>query len=194
MHTRGRPGGGHSERSRTAVLLLTCVFISVVAAPVRPGVVLGESMSPAFHNGQVFLAAPLSNPEGIATGDVVLVDVEGQVLLKRVYAVAGQEVWGLRSDDYGALFERVIPESEVSRVRQLAGTYRGLGELQVLEVPPGHVFVLGDSQADSYDSRHFGAVSVERVRGKVVVSRLLHLWKPDASGNGVAAAQERGEL
>jgi len=35
-------------------------------------------------------------------------------------------------------------------------------------VPPGHVFVLGDSRANSNDSRYWGSVPIENIKGRVV--------------------------
>ena len=42
-------------------------------------------------------------------------------------------------------------------------------------IPPGFIFVMGDNRPQSKDSRHFGLVNVEAVRGRV----MLRLWPLD---------------
>jgi len=180
-----------SERKRTVVFLCMCLAIVLLSAPVRPGIVLGESMAPAFHSGQVFLASRVRDPSALEPGDVVLVNVGGQVYLKRVHALGGETIWGLRSPQSGSLLDRMVPRREVPALLEIVGRYRGLGELVEVRVPPRHVFVLGDSRSNSYDSRHFGPVPDKAVRGKVVVTHVFRLWGPSRSGHRVAMAGER---
>ena len=40
--------------------------------------------------------------------------------------------------------------------------------IQSLDIPEGDVYLLGDNRPHSYDSRHFGPVSVDLIRGKVL--------------------------
>ena len=41
----------------------------------------------------------------------------------------------------------------------------------MVQIPLGQVFVMGDARDDSYDSRHYGLVREELLRGK-----LLYFW------------------
>lgn len=179
-----------TEKLRTIVLAATCVVFVLLAAPFRPGVVLGESMAPVFRSGQVFLSSRVDDPAELGQGEVVLISVDGKVLLKRIYAVAGQRIWVVRSRDREQTVHRIVPRTELIALRTMAGRYREDGELQEETIPDGHVFVLGDSQRNSRDSRQFGPVPVESIRGRVVVSHLFRLWGGDGAYAPVAFAQE----
>jgi signal peptidase I len=47
-------------------------------------------------------------------------------------------------------------------------------------VPKGSLFGIGDNLDSSYDSRHFGLVSLDKVKGKA----LLIYWSPNESRIG----------
>lgn len=177
-----------SERRRTVVFVCMCLLISLWAAPVRPGIVLGESMNPQFHTGQIFLASRKADPELLHCGDVVLAEVDGQSYLKRVYALGGQTVWVMHSGDGTA--DYVLAEERVRSVREAVARYPGLGQVLEFEVPSGHVFLLGDARQSSYDSRHFGPVPTETIRGKVVVPRLFQLWSVSGEREQLAMAEQ----
>ncbi len=179
-----------TERRRTIVFLLTCLVFALLSAPFRLGIVLGESMTPDFHTGQVFMTTRVDNHSTLHHGDVVLLTVNGQLFLKRVYALGGETVWALQSSKSQG-FERVIPSCEIASIQQLVGRYRDLGRLVEFTVPEGHVYVLGDASENSYDSRQFGAVPVESVKARVVISKLFQLWGPAEGGQHVAMAGER---
>jgi signal peptidase I len=51
---------------------------------------------------------------------------------------------------------------------------------ETVKVPEGSLFVIGNNLDNSYDSRHFGLVSLDRVRGKP----LLVYWSPNPSRFG----------
>ncbi len=184
-------GASRIEKMRTIVFLAMCALIVAFAAPVRPGIVLGESMAPAFHSGQVFLTSRVAGPESVRKGDVVLLAVDDQVFLKRVFALGGETVWLLDAVRHGQQVRRVVRPAEVARLHRLASPYGEPVQLERITVPKEHVYVLGDSAANSYDSRHFGPVPLDTVRGRVVISRLFRLWGPDVEGTSVAMAGER---
>jgi len=181
-----------AERIRTLVFLGMCLTIGLAASPLRPGVVLGESMAPTFRSGQVFLLSLLSRDATVGRDDVVLFGFNGQTYLKRVYAVAGDEVWGVAAPGEEGQLSWVLSPDRAPQARDLLRRYPGLGHLVRLRVPPGCVFVLGDAGANSYDSRRFGMLSVAAIRGRVIVPHLFSLWPPAPAGPAVAMAGESG--
>lgn len=183
---RGRTTA-HIEGVRTLALVGLCLLTSLLATPLRPGIVLGESMSPTFRSGQVFLMSQLRSPTLVSRGDVVLFELSGQSYLKRVYAVAGDVVWGVAMPEGGGTLSQVVPVGRLLRVRDYLASHPYAGELMQVEVPPGEVFVLGDAGADSYDSRVYGPVPVSAVRGRVIVPHLFSLWAPAEAGGALFA-------
>ena len=178
------------EAWRTLALLGLCTVVAVLVAPFRPGIVLGESMAPTFHSGQVFLMSQIRNSCSLDRGDVVLFDLDGQTYLKRVYAIPGDTIWAVVAPDEQGAFSWVVPDQEVPQVQDVLSSNPDLGELVRLRVPDEHIVVLGDACSNSYDSRFFGSLSVRSVRGRVIVPHLFSLWAPDPSGRGVAMAGE----
>lgn len=175
-------------RRRMPLSLAVSSLFLVWIAPVRPGVVLGESMAPSFRNGQVFLMWRVGDRTQIEQGEVVVFQLRGERYLKRVRATAGQSVWGVESDDLEGVPDVIVSPPEVERVRLVARERPGMGRVVNITVPPGHVFVVGDAERNSYDSRHFGPVPLKAVHGRVVAPHLFSLWSPKRAGTSVVIA------
>ena len=176
---------------RRALLVVLGVILVVWVIPIRPGVVLGESMSPTFHNGQVFLMSRVGDGTRLDHGDVVVLNIGGELYLKRIEATEGQTIWGLDSREVEGVPDIIVSPVDVEEMRHLSQERPGVGRVVDLTIPPGHVFVVGDSEPRSYDSRHFGPVPVEAIRGRVVVGRLFRFWGAEGSGQSVVMAGEK---
>jgi signal peptidase I len=140
-----------------AVLLLLLVGSVVGVLPVRLMRVSTGSMTPTISPGDLLLVHTWGGPPGRM--DVVAVEVDGDVLVKRVAAVGGDRM----SIEDGVLVVDGAPVCETAAdPKALDGVWIG-----PLTVPPGELFLLGDDRADSVDSRTFGPVPAADVVGAV---------------------------
>jgi signal peptidase I len=140
---------------------------------------MGDSMAPSLQNGQMFLMDRASPRRQLQSGDVVVLEHEGETLVKRVAAVAGDVLWGIDWSTPDGNPDILLMADEAEDVKDFVLRHPGIGEVIGVEVPSGHVFVVGDAPNSSWDSRQFGAVPVEEVKGRVVLPR--HPWEPSAA-------------
>ncbi len=136
-------------------------------------VVEGESMMPTLEDGNKLVV----NKIGYQIGDLDRFDVivfhanEKEDFVKRIIGLPGDNIEYL--DD--KLYINGQPQEELYlekyREQTLSGRLTGDFTLKEItgekKVPDGKVFVLGDNRLGSWDSRHFGFISVEQVVGKV---------------------------
>jgi signal peptidase I len=135
-------------------------------------------------------------------GDVVIVKSphDGIDIVKRVIGVPGDRIeirddvvyrngHALDVEDLGpcAEVEPYLHEatSECKSERIGERVHRTSGEINAaptnqapLEVPPGHVFILGDHRDRSNDSRFFGTVPIAAVKGRALGT----YWSSDSDG------------
>ncbi len=162
-------------RSHTTVffaVFLVALVLKIFALDIMR--VSGPSMRPSLEQGTFVvefklawgIPVPFANrylvrwglPEA---GDVVIYPILGRYVIKRCVAGAGVPLEFSREGGYSVrVGERVIPLND-DQFRKLCGTAR---------VPDGMIFALGDNMEESRDSRDYGFVSADSVRGKV-------LWK-----------------
>jgi signal peptidase I len=153
-------------------LLLLLLVVRAVAA--EPFSVPTDSMAPTLLPGDHVLVDKLAYRFGDPRrGELVVFHspANGEILLKRVVALAGDQV----SLEDGVLHVngrgRTEPYVDLAMIDT---AYFG-----PVRVPRGGVFVMGDRRHDSIDSRRFGAVPRARIVGRV----RLRIWPPGRLGS-----------
>ncbi len=135
-------------------------------------VVRGSSMAPRIHDGDRILIDHFSYLfSDITRGDIVVLKypLDPSVdYIKRVIGVPGDEV----EIDVDGVFVngQRLSEPYVSEHDPFSRVH--------LRVKPAHYFVLGDNRPRSCDSREFGLVPQDYIRGKVEV----RVWPPTRMG------------
>ncbi len=153
--------------------VLPAIFIALVvhmfmAQAVR---VQGSSMEPGLSTDQRVIVEKVTyHLHGPRRGDIVVVRMPGQgdeLLIKRVIAVAGEEV----EINNGRVYVngRLLDEPYVADDTPGRQTW---------VVEPLHVFVMGDNRHASNDSRQFGTVHRDQVLGRA----MLRYWPPNQVG------------
>jgi len=155
------------------ILLTLLVVVGVQTFVAQPYRVERESMLDTLQDGEMVLVDKLApRLAGIARGDIVVFEPppragdDGTPFIKRAIGLPGDLV-ELRD---GLVVIDGVPLDESAYV------YRGQPTLPTdtittWEVPPAHLFVLGDHRVDSTDSRMgwLGMVPLERVIGRAAV-------------------------
>ncbi len=152
-------------------------------SPARTYSIPSGGMEPTLLRGDYIVAGRAGAPR---RGDVVIFESAGNAMVKRIVAVAGDEVEirakrisvnGRSAEEPWALYQDPVtyPNSLLPPATALKRDH-----MPPLRVPAGHVFVLGDNRDHSYDSRFSGPVSVAKLRGRP----LYIYWSLDRSRIG----------
>lgn len=169
----GRPSGRSlwrwlapaSQFSVLAGLAYLCLF--------NLSVVRGSSMAPRIHDGDRILIDHFSYLFGaVRRGDIVVLKypLDPSVdYIKRVIGVPGDEIEidldGVYVNGQRLAEPYVDEQDPFSRIH--------------IVVKPAHYFVLGDNRPRSCDSREFGQVPQDYIRGKVE----MRVWPPARIGS-----------
>ena len=156
------------------VALVTIILVFTFVGRITP--VVGESMLPTLHEGDVMLIRDIGYT-GPQPGDIVVLTKEFDAargpIVKRIIAVEGQTV----DIDYesnsvyvdGVLLDEPYirePMDDITADPNRAQTH--------FEVPEGEIFVMGDNRNNSDDSRdiRIGSIDEDYILGKAVFSLL----------------------
>jgi signal peptidase I len=140
-------------------------------------------MCPAIClNERVIAGMDAFNTRAPQRGEVILFERdEGNTkFVKRVIGVAGDTVAPGPSNT-------ILVNNKPLSLPPLCGEKNAYAHLaaegppfEPVKVPKGSLFGIGDNLDSSYDSRHFGLVSLDKVKGKA----LLIYWSPNESRIG----------
>ena len=135
-----------------ALLCITCI---VLKAALHPVLIMGSSMYPTYYPGDIVTYTEAEEDTQYNRGTVV-VFYSGAVgksstYIKRIAAIEGDEV----RIEGGTLYINDVPET---------GRFYE-EEIPLTEIGPGMVYVLGDNTENSYDSRSFGPIGIEKIKG-----------------------------
>jgi len=148
---------------------VVCLMLLGLRTVVEPMRVSSDSMKPTYSTGEEILVQKLgAHTHDPARGDIIVVrsPVTGDLMIKRVAALAGQTVE--IADGVLSVDGHPVPEPYIDRA-EVGGTYFG-----PIRVPAGTVFLLGDQRYGSVDSRSYGPIAVDSIVGRVA----LRVWPP----------------
>jgi len=133
--------------------MITFVFGFAVAS--------GLSMYPRISDSDLVLYYRLD--DDIKTGDIVVFDQNGKEHILRVIGTAGQTIdidkdGNLIADGH-VVEEKIVYKTYQDKNSSIAFPY---------VIQEGEYFVLGDFRMSSVDSRNFGAIKKDQIKGTVI--------------------------
>jgi signal peptidase I len=148
-------------------LILPVIFLFGCkgSSDLHPFRVVGTSMEPTVYPGdRVFVDESYYLGHRIADGDIVVFRHNGNILIKRVTAIAGETVEG----ENGTILRNGKPLNE-PYAHHSGNPPPEMQTFPARTVPTGEIFVAGDNRDFSLDSRfpEYGAVHVSDVMGKL---------------------------
>lgn len=132
-------------------VLFHCVFLVTQAK--------GNDMFPAVKDGDLVLVFRLH--QDYQKNDVVAYEVDGELHIGRILA---RETDVVTLDESGTL----LVNGTVQTGEILFPTYPKEKLVYPYKVPEGEVFILGDYRTQATDSRDYGSISYNNVKGKVI--------------------------
>ncbi|MCM3078860.1 signal peptidase I [Brevibacillus invocatus] len=144
-----------------ALLIRTFLF--------APFIVQGASMETTLHNNEKLVVNKaiylIQDPK---PGEIIVFHAdETRDYIKRVIAVAGDRVEV--KDDQLLVNGKIVEEPYLERKEERAkeqGELRFTHDFPPVEVPEGHLFVMGDNRLNSEDSRVIGPIATSTVVGR----------------------------
>jgi len=143
------------------IVTIICLRLFVIF----PATVKGASMQPTLSDGQNVFALRTSD---LTTNDIVVFESpieKDAIYVKRVIGTPGDTI-KIEKNDVFVNGRRLREDYLIA----YDGDYdfTGMGRHVEMTVPEGEYFVMGDNRFNSTDSRMFGTIGKDKVRGKII--------------------------
>ena len=148
------------------VVVALVISIVLYIFIMTPHEVLGNSMYPTYKNGEYLMANKVTyrfkEPQ---RGDVIIFKYSNtQDFIKRIIGLPGDTV--MLKDGQLYINGQILDESAYLDNSMYTNGGDFLKEGESKEIPEGEYFVCGDNRTHSSDSRTFGSISKEDIKGK----------------------------
>lgn len=140
----------------SSIILMVILVRTFIITPV---IVNGSSMEPTLLNKEILLLS--KNNQNIERFDVVVLEINGERLVKRVVGLPGEHLKYINNHLYinHNMLEEQYLEKQTNNFN--------IDELGFSTIPYNAYFVLGDNRTSSKDSRFFGMININQIIGKV---------------------------
>lgn len=167
------------EKPKSLIIWIVGVLIIVKLIQtflIQPFIISGPSMVPTYHDKDFIFLDKLSyRISPISRGDVIVFKLhegdsspyEGDYLIKRVIGLPDEEV--SVKDGVTTIFNKENPNGFVIDEPYIQDTSKDSIHNADYKLNNDQVFVMGDNRAQSRDSRYFGPIKLEDVRGQVLI-------------------------
>lgn len=144
------------------ILFLITALIFIYFKPFYVVKVVGDSMEPTILEDSIVIATTLD--KNYSAGDIVIVEQNDNTIIKRVAFTEKQKFFCI---DLG--YRRYQPAPVIKDMNYQIKYLRKFGvNAYIYEVPAKQVFLLGDNELESEDSRVFGSVPFQNIKGKII--------------------------
>ena len=177
-----------------AFLSLSLIFLKyeVIGVSMQPtyNIELEVGKDDEYYINSIYKDKVIINSLNKGTNsDIVVLNVDGEVVIKRIIATGGQTLTLKQEGNYYFFYvdgvkleESYLGEKSLLMDNDYFDKFillehnkiivepTSLGKQATLVIPDGEIFVLGDNRTFSKDSHIYGSVKIENVLGKVVFS------------------------
>ena len=144
--------------SYVIVIAIALLVKQYVFSPIR---VNGSSMNPTLNDGDIMILNEIGyHLKGVERFDIVVVNYDGEKLIKRVIGLPGETVE--YKDDKLFINDKEIYENFKHDITHNFS----LSEIDKDVIPEDYYFVVGDNRGNSKDSRSIGLIHKNQIRGK----------------------------